>query len=1113
MYCLNKYVMGLLFWIAILIAGCSNKDAISDRAISMQDIQIEVSATVPVLDGRPTTTGVYIRNKSEHKISGIRYSVDNFSTTNKISLASQSCTEIAANSSCFLSFTTPSLSIGNSGSSLVKASYGDYISQQLISYHYVASKQYHGVNFSDNSIKIHGSNNFVTIYAFVGNRQSLSHVGFAVSTPSIAIMNGLTNGVVNFEANQVVALEVQSNTNITNSLSMITPYTVIGGHNFYKSLQAGVLENRQLQVIILQPTHQANLVMSSIPILTQSESTATIKIINNGTQSATGINFSSDSNDINIVNSDSQPCSSTLESGDSCNYKISLNNNYSNGSVNLSLNYNNGISQETMVAPAYFMNNNTIPSLLISATQSNFTEQINTNQNLIFSVSNLSNVALSNITVTPKSSLVYSTLKVQNSTCGTIIAANSSCAVQINVAAGDKIEKGYVLLNVTGSFTGSTTSNYSFISNSVTTTITDPVLPTVTSTTPQNSATGVSILTSVTVNFNESMMVTTLNNNNIFLQNVSTGSNVGLTLQGVSNNNQTVTFTQTTAPLIELTQYKIIINPSQILDSNGSPIDEHGSSQTVATFTTGDFTAPTITSFTPANGAINQSQTPAITLGFSESMAENTLTPSNIILQTQAGIVVSGYTISYNNNTKIATVNLNGTPLTSQTTYQLLVNQTKITDTSGNALGSNSNYLVTQFTTGDSIAPVLTSTVPLNGATNVAVGSSISLTFSESMNPGTLTNNTIHLQRNSTASNVSLTTGVISNNNQTVTFIPVNDLVGGESYSIIINPSTITDVAGNLVGSATTQVVSTFTSAAIAQKALLVGYNGQVLSFDSSNNSFTVLSEMKPNYLSVVSGDNGLVEVGENGRINYSINGTSWIRESSGTIYTINKVIWDGSQYIAVGGSFVLTSPDGQRWLVRDINYLYSPNTVNLVGIAYNSGGTYKYIAVGQYGQVIFSNDLLHWSQNDVLVSQNIAFYGIVAGDTSTGIFMTYSYGKIFYTYSPLSGWTEATIFSACPVGTNLAMTYNSSYGYFILTREGAKSCYSNTQGTNGTASTGSNMYSVSGGSYTYNIATGMGGTITSSTNYGIAWSSLISLPYNNNTLYGGAAVNGGEYL
>ena len=78
---------------------------------------------------------------------------------------------------------------------------------------------------------------------------------------------------------------------------------------------------------------QANLLMSDLPVLSQSESTATLSIVNNGNQSASGINLSAGDNSITVGNATTNPCTGTLAVGASCNYQISLNNHNSNGNT------------------------------------------------------------------------------------------------------------------------------------------------------------------------------------------------------------------------------------------------------------------------------------------------------------------------------------------------------------------------------------------------------------------------------------------------------------------------------------------------------------------------------------------------------------------------------------------------------------------------------------------------------------------------------------------------------------------------------------------------------------------------------------------------------------
>lgn len=795
---------------ATLLSSCSSSSgsSISGNAVQGSELVIEKAGELPVLDGNATSSGLYVRNTSNKRIDGISYGINVSGSGTELSVGTNSCRSIEANSSCLLPISTPSLSLGQSGSSEVVAGYEGKQSKQLVNYRYVSSQDYSGVSFSDKSQSLYGTGDYATAYVFVGKGQSQSGVGFTVSNTSLAITSGLTNGKVDIGSNEVVALELSSNQNVTSNLVTITP-TI---ETLSKTSARIAQTNNQLQVTIT-PTQRANLIMSNIPVLSPSESSAIVTVFNNGNAAASGVNMLSLSPSTLFVYQGSTPCPQTLNAGSSCNYRVQLLQNvYTSGSAQVTLTYMTNSAPVQAFQTVNYQNSKAEPMVSAVATQSSFTEQINTTQSITFNVRNIGNAPLNSVVASVKTSLANTAVTILNNSCPNPIPAGmtTACQIQVSVASSGLIDSGIIYLNLSGTYVvSSTTKSYSFVSKPVSVTITDPTAPTVTSTTPQDSATSVSTSTSITVNFSEPMTSVTLNNSNILLQRESGSINVPLTLQGVTNNNQTVTFTQTSGSLADFTRYKIVINPSQIKDINGNAIGG-GSSQLVSTFTTGDSTAPTISNVSPTNGATNQSRTPAITIQFSESMNQSTLTTSNIILRTQAGVVVTGYSISYDPSTLTATVNLNSTQLASETTYQLAVNQTAITDTSGNALGGNANYQISQFTVGDYTAPVLSSTVPVNGATNVAIESSISLTFSESMNTSSLVSPNIRLRRESDASIVGLNAPVYSNGNKTVTFQPTSNLGNNESYSIVIKPNQISDASGNVMSNATESVVSRF---------------------------------------------------------------------------------------------------------------------------------------------------------------------------------------------------------------------------------------------------------------------------------------------------------------
>lgn len=794
----------------ITLASCGGSSSITDSNNNVNSsLQIEKTAVIPVLDGKATATGVYVRNQTNKEISGISYGVVNNGTPN-LQISTTACHSIPANSSCLLPLTTPNVELGNEGSSLIVATYnGDQQSKQLVNYRYMNSKDYTGVNFSDTSQSLYGTNDYATSYVFVGNGQSQSNIGFNASNSSLAVVSGLTNGKVDIDSNQVIALELKSNQNVTSNLVTLTPYTVTTSKELAKALQLGLQNNSQLQVTIT-PTMQGNALMSNVPIMSQSESKPVITIMNNGNKAISSLGLTSGTADkVSVTTATTNPCTGSLAAGASCNYQLNLLESTANGSVQLTLGYNNGLTTTSATQTVYYQNDFGAPMVKLVANMSTFSEQVSTNANITFNVENIGGAALTNAVTAIKTTLAHTNLTVQNTTCGATLAAKATCAIQVNVAGSSLVDSGIIYLNMTGK---SGATSYSFMSKPVSVSIIDTTDPTVTSTTPQDTQTSVAPSTAIVVNFSEAMTATTLNNTNIVLQKVSNSSAIPLTLQGVTNNNQTVTFNQTSGRLGDFTQYKIVINPSQIKDANGNEIGNQTES-VIATFTTGDGTAPSISGFTPANGAINQSRTPSITIQFSESMDQATLTTANIMLHSgsESGALVNGYTTSYNTATNTVTISL-GSALSDTTTYYLTVNQQNVKDLSGNALGTNVNYTVSSFTTGDFTAPTLSSTVPVNGATDVAVESAFSLTFSEAMDTTTLTTTNIKLQKASDNSDVALNAATYSNGNKTVTIKPTANLTGGESYNIVINQSGIKDVSGNTMGESTTQTVSNFST-------------------------------------------------------------------------------------------------------------------------------------------------------------------------------------------------------------------------------------------------------------------------------------------------------------
>jgi hypothetical protein len=113
-------------------------------------------------------------------------------------------------------------------------------------------------------------------------------------------------------------------------------------------------------------------------------------------------------------------------------------------------------------------------------------------------------------------------------------------------------------------------------------------------------------------------------------------------------------------------------------------------------------------------------------------------------------------------------------------------------DLVGNALA---NPYIWSFTTGaapDTTAPTVSSTIPVNGATSMAVNSAVAAVFSETMDPLTVTTATFMLMQGTTP-----ISGIVTYLGVTATFTPTIPL----SYNVVYT-ATITTGAKDLAGNA-----------------------------------------------------------------------------------------------------------------------------------------------------------------------------------------------------------------------------------------------------------------------------------------------------------------------
>ena len=289
------------------------------------------------------------------------------------------------------------------------------------------------------------------------------------------------------------------------------------------------------------------------------------------------------------------------------------------------------------------------------------------------------------------------------------------------------------------------------------------------SVTPATGSTGVAVTTPVTAIFNEVMNGTTINSSTFTL--TPAGGTAVTGNVSYSGGSSTAVFTPA-SPLAYNTVYTATITTG-VQNPAGTAL----AASDTWSFTTATGPAPTVTAVTPGNGSTGLVANTTITATFSEAMNASTITASTFTLTPQGGAPVSA-TVSYNATTFTATLTPNA-PLAANKTYTAAVT-TGVVGATGNAIANVNSW---SFTTAEGPVPTVTAVTPTSGTTGVAIASTVTATFSEAMDPSTLTGSTFWL----TGGGASVTGTVSADPTDTIfTFTPSAPLAYNTTYTALI---------------------------------------------------------------------------------------------------------------------------------------------------------------------------------------------------------------------------------------------------------------------------------------------------------------------------------------
>jgi hypothetical protein len=167
------------------------------------------------------------------------------------------------------------------------------------------------------------------------------------------------------------------------------------------------------------------------------------------------------------------------------------------------------------------------------------------------------------------------------------------------------------------------------------------------------------------------------------------------------------------------------------------------------------------------------------------------LRASGLTPRTDYSLTINGNVVQTSTSDKTGRLNLTTLPPGSPDVLD--IHTVALTDVRGNVVLIRGGLGIPCDTA--TTAPTVSSTIPAHAAMGVPINSQLAVTFSEAMNPATITNTTFTLQQGITP-----VTGTVSYVSGTATFAPATNLTTNTLYTATITTGA-TDLAGNALAS------------------------------------------------------------------------------------------------------------------------------------------------------------------------------------------------------------------------------------------------------------------------------------------------------------------------
>ena len=478
----------------------------------------------------------------------------------------------------------------------------------------------------------------------------------------------------------------------------------------------------------------------------------------------------------------------------------------------------------------------------------------------------------------------------------------------------------------------------------------------------------------------------------------------------VSSDRRTVTFIPSSLLTVS-TSYVVMV--SGLTDQAGNVMTPFTSGFTTGASGVGDTTGPSVVSVSPSNGATGAAVNSSIVLTFNEAVDATTVNNQTVPITVNGfgGQLAGSYAV---NGTVVTFTPL--TPLPGSATMNVEVSQ--VMDLAGNA----NSFFFSSFTTAaatDTTSPRVVMVTPGNGTTGVGLNAVVTLTFSKSLNPNTVSSSMFGLLSN--GSKLSISTS-ISADNRVVTLSA--GTLPAASVVTVVATSGVTDLSGNglsnFESSFTTGTADTDHPVVVSQRP----GNGAtgvplqtsvVLYLNEPMNTGTLPAAVHVSQNGVLA--SGVVQVSDNGQVVQFLPASPW---QSGALIQVfvdaTALDIDGNNLSAYQGSFT-TAAD--------------TSTIAPVAVSANP-------AYGTNG--VATNVVIDAGFNEVLSAATV---------NGTNVYLTQGFSTVVpSTVSLINGGTGIRIVPGAPLQANTQYFYHLTSGVL---------------GTNGLAMSENDLYFITG--------------------------------------------------